>query len=357
MVELANKLNSEYKISFLSLYDYKPYIKFKGNYFTLDAKKEYPLYHFPLKIIQYIFRAFKIYQICRKNKFDVIVGSLEETNIPILLSKIIFKNTCKIILSIHVNPKIYLKNPIKKFIIRKTYPLAETVVAVSGGQKSVLETDFNLKNTALIYNLFDEKEIIKKSFEIIPKDEEILFNENTYITVSRLVQSKKIDKLLLLFKKIQNENKRLIILGDGPEKDHLLNIIKENSMEKNVFLLGHKNNPYPYISKAKTFILTSESEAFGMVLVESLILGTPVISTDCEFGPREIIAPELDIMEKITYPYAAKNGILLDKEDPLKNFEQLEELTSNLKKPLKTEHLDRFYSKNIYKSWERIITK
>jgi glycosyltransferase involved in cell wall biosynthesis len=149
----------------------------------------------------------------------------------------------------------------------------------------------------------------------------------------------------------------LIILGDGPEKDHLLNIIKENSLERNVFLLGHKNNPYPYISKAKTFILTSESEAFGMVLVESLILGTPVISTDCEFGPREIIAPELNIQEKITYPYISKNGILLDKEDPLKNFEDLEELISNLKKTLKTEHLDRFYSKNIYKSWERIITK
>jgi glycosyltransferase involved in cell wall biosynthesis len=82
---------------------------------------------------------------------------------------------------------------------------------------------------------------------------------------------------------------KLLILGEGPQRDDLLKLIRALGMEDRVLLVGYQTDPYPYYAGSDCFVLSTKFEAFGMVLVEALACGVPVISTDCDFGPREVL--------------------------------------------------------------------
>lgn len=82
---------------------------------------------------------------------------------------------------------------------------------------------------------------------------------------------------------------RLIILGEGRQRESLLALAHELGVADDVSLPGFVRNPYTYMARADVFVLTSRWEGFGNVLAEALAVGTPVISTDCPSGPREIL--------------------------------------------------------------------
>src|SRR5690606_32684391 len=83
----------------------------------------------------------------------------------------------------------------------------------------------------------------------------------------------------------------LVLLGKGKgdQEARLRDSISELGLADRVMLLGYKTNPYPYIKNARALILTSDAEGLPRVLIEALLLGTPVISVDCPSGPREIL--------------------------------------------------------------------
>jgi glycosyltransferase involved in cell wall biosynthesis len=69
--------------------------------------------------------------------------------------------------------------------------------------------------------------------------------------------------------------------------------VEELGLQDKVIFKGFNSNPFPYIKNAKALVLSSDFEGFGMVLVEALVLGTPIVSTDCPSGPNEILVDEL----------------------------------------------------------------
>jgi glycosyltransferase involved in cell wall biosynthesis len=83
---------------------------------------------------------------------------------------------------------------------------------------------------------------------------------------------------------------RLIILGEGDERENLVRLAKELEILDSVCLPGFIENPYPYMKKAALFVLSSRFEGLPGVLIEALYCGTPVIATDCPGGSREILA-------------------------------------------------------------------
>lgn len=113
---------------------------------------------------------------------------------------------------------------------------------------------------------------------------------NDYILfVGRLSKVKNIELLIRGFSQLPNkENLNLLILGDGPEYDSLNNLCENLNLGSYVIFGGSVKNPYPYMRKAKIVALSSESEAYPTVLLESLVLGKTIVSTPTN-GAIEIL--------------------------------------------------------------------
>ena len=98
--------------------------------------------------------------------------------------------------------------------------------------------------------------------------------------------------LINSYKKLVDENKieeNLVIVGDGPDLELLEEYVKQLKLERRVFFLGRKNNPYVWIDNCKLFVLSTKFEGFGLVLTESMLLNKKVISSNCLVGPKEIL--------------------------------------------------------------------
>lgn len=108
--------------------------------------------------------------------------------------------------------------------------------------------------------------------------------------VGRLAHQKGFDVLLRALAASGNQNLHLIILGEGPLRDPLMEQARALGLEDRFHLPGFLNPPTEVMQNAKAFILSSRWEGFGNVLVEALALGVPIVSTDCPGGPREILA-------------------------------------------------------------------
>ncbi|MDH3469616.1 MAG: glycosyltransferase, partial [Gammaproteobacteria bacterium] len=110
------------------------------------------------------------------------------------------------------------------------------------------------------------------------------------LAAGRLREQKNFPLLLTAFAALQTSQKcRLIILGDGPQRSQLETLITTLRIQDCVSLVGQVANPYNYMKQANLFVLSSNFEGLGNVLVEALALGTPVVSTDCRNGPSEIL--------------------------------------------------------------------
>jgi glycosyltransferase involved in cell wall biosynthesis len=110
------------------------------------------------------------------------------------------------------------------------------------------------------------------------------------VAFGRLISRKGFDDLLKAFRIVRDKMKsRLIIIGDGEEHNNLQNLSYSLSLEDDVTLTGYLDNPYEILSSADVFVLSSRWEGFGNVIIEAMACGVPVISTDCPYGPNEII--------------------------------------------------------------------
>lgn len=121
-------------------------------------------------------------------------------------------------------------------------------------------------------------------------------DEINVVCVGRLVEQKGFDRLLDACEEIKTESLRnpvakyhIYIVGEGTNRGKLEQSIQEKCLEDTVSLLGFQENPYPYIKQADVFLLSSRDESFSLVVGESLIIGTPVIATDC-CGVKEWLA-------------------------------------------------------------------
>lgn len=135
------------------------------------------------------------------------------------------------------------------------------------------------------------------------------------VTVGRLSAEKRHFTLITALRLLRKEIE-LIIIGEGPEYVKLEQYAEESGLTPRVHFLGKQENPFQYIQKADIFVLSSEGEGFPNVIVESMICGTPVISTDCISGPREILAPNSDINFQLKENIeVAQNGMLYPVND------------------------------------------
>lgn len=227
----------------------------------------------------------KTIQLCRSHKYEFINTHFAVPTGPlgVHISK---KFKTPNILSLH-GGDIY--DPTKKFSPHKwlifrlciKYVLnhSDYVIAQSGNTKENAQKYYHSKKTIQIIPLpYQKVEFDAASREIMG-----LNASDTYlISVGRLVRRKGYDYLLQAMAKINKPNLKLIILGEGPEKDNLEKIIKENGLEDKVIMPGFvsENKKFQYLNCSDIYVLSSVHEGFGIVLQEAMQVGLPIVSTN-----------------------------------------------------------------------------
>ncbi len=165
------------------------------------------------------------------------------------------------------------------------------LITVSVGLKDYITQELGAKpeRVETIYNAFDFETIRALSNE---NDDDIP-DEDYIIHIGRYdIAHKRQDILIKAYKKSALPHK-LILLGQGRDRDKIADIIKDYALEDRVILAGFKSNPYPWIKRASMLAFSSDFEGFARVLLEALALNRPVVSTNCPTGPSEILTGEL----------------------------------------------------------------
>jgi glycosyltransferase involved in cell wall biosynthesis len=179
-----------------------------------------------------------------------------------------------------------------KLATERFYPLADLVVAVSEGVRNDLRAQCGLSShkVRVVYNGVDIGQIRALAKEKVT--EHPWFNDRTplIVHIGSLRPQKDQKFLLRAFALLRrNADCRLAIIGDGPLAKELKAESRKAGIGNAVCFLGFQKNPFKFLKRASAFVLSSVCEGFPTVILEAMAVGTPVISTDCQSGPREII--------------------------------------------------------------------
>ena len=182
-----------------------------------------------------------------------------------------------------------------------------------------------------------------KNMEKAEENTNLKFDHNqiNFLTVARLVEQKGIDRLIRIHRELiaNHFNNKFYIIGDGPKREKLEKLIKDEHLQETFFLLGAKENPYPYIKQADMFCLLSKFEGYGMVLEEAKILNKPIIITNT--AAREAVEnyknavivenDEHEIYNKLKYIIENNTKTFDDKKQIYDNHHIVKELEKLLK--------------------------
>ncbi len=212
------------------------------------------------------------------------------------------------------------RHPVKRAALSRSCKQADRIVSISKEAVQGLAEEFGAVagKISVIYNPCNPARIRRLAGET-PEDERLLkqMEDSKFVFVSsgRIAPKKGQWHLLHAFRLVldRHPEARLVLFGktdDAGIEELLKETIRELQLEGQVTLAGFHSNPFPYLAKGDAFILTSFNEGFPNAVLEAMALGLPVISTDCSSGPREILAPGTDCMNKTKKPDLAEYGIL-----------------------------------------------
>ena len=357
LVDLTNKLCDKYDITILTIYakgelekQLNPKVNLKSLYdvrYDELSKKQKIL--IPLKLY---FNKNRVYKKKIKGDYDVEIAFLEG---PITrLFSVKNKKTRKIAW-IHNDISLVfgtgIKAKIKKEADRKIYSKYDELIFVSRDNMKKFREVYKdtVRNEYLepvkkdvIYNYIESKNVIEKA----EAKQDVTFDENklNFVTVARLVPQKAIDRIIKVHNKLI-ENKldhNFYVIGDGPEKEKLENMVKEYNVSNTFHLLGKKENPYPYIKNSDYFCLLSNFEGYGMVLEEAKILGKSIIITNT--AAREAV-------EKY------ENSLIIENNEE-KIYEELKKIIENNnknKENIRLQENQKYDNSNIINKIEKLI--
>lgn len=159
------------------------------------------------------------------------------------------------------------------------------LIFISKDQKQRAISQYSVgAESAVVYNPIDFERLVNNSLVSVENDA-----NNYLIYVGSLTDRKRVNLIIEALAKAKTSY-NLVVLGDGPNSQYLKDLVFRLELNERVKFLGFMKNPYPYILDSKGLVLASSYEGLPTVLIESLVLKTPVIAVDCPTGPKEILA-------------------------------------------------------------------
>ncbi len=211
--------------------------------------------------------------------------------------------------SLSFNHKPALLRPLYRFIYQLIHSQADSLVSICEVMRSHLNEHLGIgqhPHHLVIYNPHNLDELAAKAQQSTP---DFVFDpqKKYVIWAGRMVKRKRVAELLEAFKTVNQQlaHTELILLGTGEEGDRLKTLAKSLQIDRVVHFMGHRDNPFAYITKSDIMVLASDKEGLPNIIIESMAVGTPVISSDCISGPREILHPDTDLytllMDRLEY--------------------------------------------------------
>jgi glycosyltransferase involved in cell wall biosynthesis len=280
----------------------------------------------------------------KTNQIDVVIDnrSRVQTYREIIVTKFIYTVPTIYVIHNFNTEKAFTKyHWINKWLYQNEY-----MTAVSEAATEKFKNLYALHKIRTIYNGFDFEQIKRLAQENIETE----VPEKFMLFFGRIDDHHKNLKLLIeaySLSDLSHQNFKLLILGNGPDLDMIKAYAETLGVAHSVMFIGHVLNPYSYVKRAKFTVLTSRFEGFPMVIPESLSLGIPVISVDCQSGPNEVIINN-------------HNGLLVENYQPqtladaFNRFILNEELYNKCAKNA-VESVEQFSIESISACWEKLL--
>lgn len=305
-------------ILFKNINDYKDEYPESKNAITLTGfKHKIPAFFIPFIVLLGVI---KLLLLVKRNRYTVLFGlpHFVPYYTAVVLSKLFHIKSVLIVVNnipFELKELPHICRILHVFLLKIMFFFADSIVCKSHGISSSIISLFSVprKKIEIIPNGLNISYITTRMKKALAKEYTELFEKNDVIvTAGRLANQKNHIALITLFKAIKEfkntNNLKLCILGKGSLLSSLQKRVRELKLQNDVFFLGHESqNIYRYFYRAKLFILSSQYEGFGNVLIEALACILPIISTDCPYGPREILT------NKMNYPQVSLRGLQFGK--------------------------------------------
>lgn len=244
----------------------------------------------------------KLFNYLRLRKPTVLLSATTFVNIVAVFTSWISFSSTRIVVTEHSNIDMSVQDQSKnfsmffelmiKFLMRFFYKKASNIITVSKGSANSLSKYINIdiNKICVIYNPIYTEDMMKLSFSKMNHPWFSCKKTPLVLAVGRLCRAKGFDTLINAFHIVKkSRNARLVILGEGSHREQLETQISNLDLNNDVSLFGQVENPFAYMRNSDLFILSSRWEGFGNVLVEAMACETPIISTNCFYGPSEIL--------------------------------------------------------------------
>lgn len=275
MTLLANSivLEAQHEVSIVTMSQKEPFFHLNDS-IKLIKLELYKLKSSPINTLKNTMHQINsLREVMVDNNSDVIISFISGMNIfSIIAAKLSGK---PIIVAERSSFHHGLKNNFWKFLRRITYPYSNALIIQTDEDKP------NYSFVKYIYKIYNPL-VLKNEHEHVEKEKIIL-------AVGRLHQIKGFDLLIAAFSKVSAKNWKLVIVGEGKEREKLENLIKKLDLSDRVFLHGITDDVEIFYKKSSIFVLSSRSEGFPNALCEAMAYGCACIAFDCPTGPKEII--------------------------------------------------------------------
>ncbi len=233
----------------------------------------------------------------RRERPDAVVAFLSFNNVMAVWANLVAGRPSRVVTTIHAPLSFETAaRPSPQFrlvpwLYRATLPRAAAVVAVSRGVGAdlcrTLSRDIGF---SVIHNPVVTPRLLALAQREVDHPWFAPGQDPVILSVGRLHECKDPRLLVEAFALLPAASRaRLVMFGDGPLRSELEGLIAQRGLAGRAVLLGGTSNPWRFMARARVLVLTSRHEGFGNVLVEAMATGLPVVSTDCPYGPTEIL--------------------------------------------------------------------
>ena len=341
ITNLSNSLVKDFKVTIITFIESDPFYTLNDSVNVVSCFKELKnpkSFLGSLKLNYSILN--RVSKITKEEKIDLLIGFITQANIKAVLAAKFNGIPC--LISERNDP---LKNDIPKFwvILRKyIYPKANCLIVQTEKVKQVYERMIKAKEMVVLPNPIST-ELSKLREDYSTNREKIILSVGTFNN------DKRQERIISAFHELQLNNWKLLLIGEGPNESKLKALIKELNISDKVKTLPKIRNVYDYYNKASIFAFASKAEGFPNVLLEAMHFGLPSLSTDCNYGPSELITN-------------GENGLLAPVNDQtifvdyLQKLVESEELRLSFsKESMKT--TEKFLDTHVTSSWRNLILK